>query len=129
GWHRLDAIVALAVAAMVLFSGFKLLRRSMLGLLDTALPEETRHTITGILDAHAADGVRYHALRTRQAGVRRFIAFHILVPGDWTVQRGHDLLDEIEEKIRTAVPNSSVDTHLEPIEDPVSWEDTRLERR
>ncbi len=129
GWHRLDAIVALAVAAMVLFSGFKLLRRSMLGLLDTALPEETRHTITAILDAHAADGVRYHALRTRQAGARRFIAFHILVPGDWTVQRGHDLLEEIEEKIRTAVPNSSVDTHLEPIEDPVSWEDMRLERR
>ncbi|MBA3344452.1 MAG: cation transporter [Gemmatimonadales bacterium] len=128
GWHQLDSIVAIAVAINVLRSGFILVRRSMLGLLDTSLPEETLRTITNILDAHAAEGVRYHALRTRQAAARRFIAFHILVPGEWTVQRGHDLLEDIEDKIRTAVPNSSVDTHLEPIEDPVSWEDTRLER-
>ena len=128
GWHRLDSIVAIAVAINVLRSGFILVRRSMLGLLDTSLPEETLRTITNILDVHAAEGVRYHALRTRQAGARRFIAFHILVPGEWTVQRGHDLLEDIEDKIRTAVPNSSVDTHLEPIEDPVSFEDTRLER-
>lgn len=127
-WHRLDAIVAIAAAALVLRAGLNLLRRSMLGLLDTSLPEETLRTITGILESHAAEGVRYHALRTRQAGARRFIAFHILVPGQWTVQRGHDLLEAIEEKIRGAVPNSSVDTHLEPIEDPVSWEDTKLER-
>ncbi len=128
GWHRLDAVVAIAVAALVLRTGFNLLRRSMLGLLDTSLPEDTLRTITGILDSHAAEGVRYHALRTRQAGARRFIACHILVPGNWTVQRGHDLLEAIEEQVRSAVPNSSVDTHLEPIEDPVSWEDTTLER-
>jgi divalent metal cation (Fe/Co/Zn/Cd) transporter len=72
--------------------------------------------------------VRYHALRTRQAGARRFISFHILVPGQWSVQRGHDLLEKIEEEVRAAVPNSSVDTHLEPIEDPVSWADLPLER-
>ncbi|HYC31784.1 MAG TPA: cation diffusion facilitator family transporter, partial [Gemmatimonadales bacterium] len=128
GWHRLDAIVALLVAAHVLRAGVKLLRRSLLGLLDTALPEEMLGTITTILEEHAGDGVRYHALRTRQAGARRFISCHILVPGDWTVQRGHDLLERIEERIRDAVPNSVVDTHLEPIEDPVSWEDTTLER-
>ena len=128
GWHRLDAIVAIAVAIHVVGAGLRLLRRSMHGLLDTSLPEEMLATITGILDAHTGGGVRYHALRTRQAGARRFISFHILVPGDWTVQRGHDLLEEIEERIRTAVPNSVVDTHLEPVEDPVSWEDTRLER-
>ncbi len=129
GWHRLDAVVAIAVAAHVLRAGLRLLRRSLLGLLDTSLPEETLGTITGILEAHAGNGVRYHALRTRQAGARRFISFHILVPGDWTVQRGHDLLEEIEERVRSAVPNSVVDTHLEPIEDPVSWQDARLERR
>jgi divalent metal cation (Fe/Co/Zn/Cd) transporter len=100
----------------------------MLGLLDTSLPEESLAAITAILDRHGRDGVRYHALRTRQAGARRFISFHILVPGHWTVQRGHDLLEEIEEQVREAVPHSVVDTHLEPIEDPVSWEDTRLER-
>jgi len=128
GWLRLDGIVAIAVAANVMVSGVRMLRRSMLGLLDTSLPEETLDQIKAILDAHGKSGVGYHALRTRQAGARRFISFHILVPGDWTVQRGHDLLEEIEERIRQAVPRSVVDTHLEPIEDPVSWEDTRLER-
>jgi cation diffusion facilitator family transporter len=128
GWLRLDAMVAMAVGLNVLFSGVRLLRRSMLGLLDTSLPEETLTTIKSILESHASAGVRYHALRTRQAGARRFISFHILVPGGWTVQRGHDLLETIEERIREAVPRSVVDTHLEPIEDPVSWEDTRLER-
>jgi cation diffusion facilitator family transporter len=128
GWLPLDSIVAMAVALNVLRSGFRLVRRSMLGLLDTSLPEETLDVIGKILETHARDGVRYHALRTRQAGARRFISFHILVPGGWTVQRGHDLLETIEEKIRGAVPNSTIDTHLEPIEDPVSWEDTRLER-
>ena len=128
GWHRLDPIVAIAVALNVLRSGVRLLRRSVYGLLDTSLPEETLGEIKAILDAHSGAGVRYHALRTRQAGARRFISFHILVPGNWTVQRGHDLLERIEEQIREVVPNSVVDTHLEPIEDPVSWEDTRLER-
>ncbi len=128
GWSRLDAVVAIAVAVHVVGAGLKLLRRSMLGLLDTSLPEEMLGGITRILEARARDGVRYHALRTRLAGARRFISFHILVPGDWTVQRGHDLLEEIEEQIRAAVPSSVVDTHLEPIEDPVSWDDTRLER-
>ena len=129
GWHRLDAIVAIAVALNVLRSGLRLLDRSMHGLLDTSLPEETLTEIKEILDAHSSAGVRYHALRTRQAGARRFISFHILVPGSWTVQRGHDLLERIERRIREAVPNSVVDTHLEPIEDPVSWQDTRLERQ
>lgn len=128
GWYRLDPLLAIAVALLVIRAGLKLVRRSMLGLLDTSLPEETLGTISAILESHGGDGVRYHALRTRQAGARRFISFHILVPGDWTVQRGHDLLEQIEEQIREAVPNSVVDTHLEPIEDPVSWEDTRLER-
>jgi cation diffusion facilitator family transporter len=127
-WHRLDPIVAIAVALNVLRSGSRLLRRSVYGLLDTSLPEETLGKIKAILEAHTGAGVRYHALRTRQAGARRFISFHILVPGNWTVQRGHDLLERIEEQIREVVPNSVVDTHLEPIEDPVSWEDTRLER-
>ncbi|MEZ0334672.1 MAG: cation diffusion facilitator family transporter, partial [Gemmatimonadales bacterium] len=94
GWHRLDAIVAIAVALLVIRAGGRLLRRSMLGLLDTSLPEESLAAITAILERHGRDGVRYHALRTRQAGARRFISFHILVPGHWTVQRGHDLLEE-----------------------------------
>jgi len=128
GWEVLDPLIALLVALNIVRIGVDLLRRSALGLLDTALPAVTRREITSILEAHGAQGVQYHALRTRQAGARRFISFHILVPGEWTVQRGHDLLERIEEEIRRAVPNSTVFTHLEPIEDPLSWEDTRLER-
>lgn len=124
----LDPLIGLAVAVNIIRIGFDLVRRSMLGLLDTGLPSPDRERIVAILDAHRVDGIRYHALRTRQAGARRFISFHVLVPGDWTVQRGHDLLEDIEDEVREAVPNSTVFTHLEPIEDPLSWEDTQLER-
>ena len=129
GWHRLDPIIAIAVALNIVRTGVNILRRSLLGLLDTALPEDLQRQIADILARHSRGGVRFHALRTRQAGAWRFIDFHVLVPGDWSVQRGHDLLERVEEEVRAAVPNSTVFTHLEPIEDPVSWEDTRLERK
>ncbi|MDP9349319.1 MAG: cation diffusion facilitator family transporter [Gemmatimonadota bacterium] len=129
GWERLDALIAVAVAINIVYTGAGLLRRSMLGLLDTALPEQERRSIAAVLEAHVEDGVQFHALRTRQAGVRRFVSLHVLVPGEWTVQRGHDYLEALEEEIRAAVPHSSVFTHLEPLEDPLSWEDERLERR
>jgi cation diffusion facilitator family transporter len=129
GWHRLDPIIAIAVALNIVRTGVKIMRRSLLGLLDTAIPEELQRKISDILARHATEGVRFHALRTRQAGAWRFIDFHVLVPGSWSVQRGHDLLERLEEEVREAVPNSTVFTHLEPIEDPVSWEDTRLERK
>jgi cation diffusion facilitator family transporter len=128
GVERIDPIVALAVAANIVRTGVSLIRRSLLGLLDTALPEEVRDRITRILESHQPIGVEFHAIRTRQAGSWRFISFHILVPGDWTVQRGHDLLEAIEKEIRAAIPNSTVFTHLEPIEDPISWKDTELRR-
>ena len=128
GWRPLDPLVALAVAANIVRTGVQLLRRSALGLLDTALPEATRKQIVAVLDAHASDGVHYHALRTRQAGRWRFISFHVLVPGDWSVQRGHDLLEHIEDEVRARVPLSTVFTHLEPVEDPASFADQRLER-
>jgi cation diffusion facilitator family transporter len=128
GWRILDPLVALAVAAHILRAGMGLLRGSALGLLDTALPEETRRAIVRILEAYVAQGIRYHALRTRQAGRWRFISVHVLVPGGWTVQRGHDLLERLEEDVRRGVPDSTVFTHLEPIEDPLSFQDERLER-
>lgn len=128
GWRVLDPLMALAVAAHILRTAVRLLRGSALGLLDTALPEDARAAIVHVLDGYGARGARYHALRTRQAGRWRFISFHVLVPGDWTVQRGHDLLERIEEEVRHAVPDSTVFTHLEPIEDPLSFQDERLER-
>jgi cation diffusion facilitator family transporter len=129
GWDVLDPVIAIAVALNVVRTGAGLLRRSMLGLLDTALPEPERRSIAAVLAAHTGDGVQFHALRTRQAGARRFVSLHVLVPGEWTVQRGHDYLERLEEELRGAVPNSTVFTHLEPIEDPVSWADERLERK
>lgn len=128
GWERLDPLIALAVAANIVRSGVHLVRRSALGLLDTALPEGERAAIGQVLARFNDTGVEYHAIRTRQAGTRRFVSLHVLVPGTWTVQRGHELLEKIEEQIRGAVPGSTVFTHLEPLEDPISWDDVRLER-
>ncbi|MFL5381156.1 MAG: cation diffusion facilitator family transporter [Longimicrobiaceae bacterium] len=128
GWNWLDPVIALVVALNVVRIGVALMRRSALGLLDTAIPGQDRAAVMRILDAYAAEGAQYHALRTRQAGTRRFVSVHVLVPGAWTVQRGHELLERMEEEIRRDVPDATVFTHLEPIEDPVSFEDLRLER-
>jgi len=128
GWYWLDPVIALVVALNVVRIGLGLMRRSALGLLDTAIPEEDRAAVMRILNAYAAEGAEYHALRTRQAGMKRFVSVHVLVPGAWTVQRGHELLERMEEEIRRDVPDATVFTHLEPLEDPVSFEDVRLER-
>jgi cation diffusion facilitator family transporter len=128
GWTRADPIIALTVAANILWTGAQLVRRSVLGLLDGALSVEDRGAIRRVLNRYHGQGVQFHALRTRQAGARKFVSMHILVPGKWSVQRGHDLLEEIEEQIRGAVPGTHIFTHLEPVEDPVSWQDIELDR-
>lgn len=128
GWQVLDVLVALLVAANITRVGVTLIRRSMLGLLDTALPADVQARIQEVLDEHARSGIQFHALRTRRSGARRFMSVHVLVPGRWNVQQGHDLLEQIEEDIRVAVPRITVFTHMEPIEDPVAWHDTTLER-
>jgi cation diffusion facilitator family transporter len=129
GWEWVDPVIAIVVALNIVRIGWGLMRRSALGLLDTAIPEEDRSAVIRILERYAEEGAEYHALRTRQAGVRRFVSVHVLVPGAWSVQRGHELLERMEEEIREAIPQSTVFTHLEPLEDPVSFEDVRLERR
>jgi cation diffusion facilitator family transporter len=129
GLHWIDPLIAIVVALNIVRIGYGLMRRSALGLLDTAIPEDDRSTVTRILERYAHEGAEYHALRTRQAGMRRFVSVHVLVPGAWSVQRGHELLERMEEEIRDAIPQSTVFTHLEPLEDPVSFEDVRLERR
>lgn len=129
GWTRLDAVVALAVAANIVWSGVGLVRRSLLGLLDTALPNTEREEVQTILDRYARNqGVQFHALRTREAGSRRFVSVHVLVPGNWTVQRGHALLEAVERDIRSTVAGVTVFTHLESLDDPASWADTTLDR-
>jgi cation diffusion facilitator family transporter len=128
GLNRVDPIIAIGVAVNILWTGVKLLQRSVLGLLDTTLPAREQRLIKQILTGYERDGIHYHALRTRYAGSRSFISFHVLVPGDWTVQRGHDLLEEVERKIRAAIPGATVFTHLEPVGDPAAWQDTSLDR-
>ncbi|MEH2307095.1 cation diffusion facilitator family transporter [Nostoc sp.] len=128
GWLVLDPIIALLVAVNIVWTGFSLLRESFFGLLDTALPIEEMETIWVILSKYERQSIQFHAVRSRIAGTRRFISFHVLVPGVWTVQQGHDLCEAIELSIIQALPKSSITTHLEPLEDPVSWEDQELER-
>jgi len=128
GWTRLDPIIALVVAINILWTGVKLLQRSVFGLLDETLPRAEQEAIKQALGRYEREGFRYHALRTRHAGNRSFVSFHVLVPGDWTVQRGHDLLEQIERDIRATVPSATVFTHLEPIGDPAAWQDISLDR-
>ncbi len=128
GWLVLDPVIALVVAANIVWTGVRLLRSTGLGLLDTALPDKDQATIDATLEPYRREGVTFHALRTRMAGARRFMSLHVLVPGDWTVQRGHELLEHIESDLRGALPGITVFTHLEPLEDPVAWEDQGLDR-
>ncbi len=129
GWLRLDPLVALAVAAHIVWTGIGLVRRSASGLLDAAIARGDQDEVTRLLAEYSRRyGVAFHALRTRQAGVRRFISFHILVPDAWSVAQAHRLSEEIEARIRSLVPNASIFTHIEPISDPASYEDQGLDR-
>ncbi len=127
GWQRLDPIVAMLVAANILWTGGDLVRRSAHGLLDTAWAQAERDALQGVLELHAKVSVQFHAIRTRQAGARRFVSMHVLVPGGWSVSQGHDLLEQIERDIRGAIPNATVLTHLEALEDPAAWKDEGLD--
>jgi cation diffusion facilitator family transporter len=129
GWLLLDPLVALGVAVHIIWIGLRLMRRSWKGLLDAAIPSEDATEVTKLFSEYSRRyGVTFHALRTRQAGARRFISFHFLVPDAWTVARAHQLSEEIESRIRSLVPNAAVFTHIEPISDPSSYEDQGLDR-
>lgn len=128
GWLWLDPATALAVAVNILWTGWQLMRRSTAGLMDVSLPDTELRAIGAVLDRYRARGIEFHALRTRQAGTRAFVMLHVLVPGEWTVQQGHDWSERIEADIRGAVPHAHVTTHLEPREDPISHADQLLDR-
>jgi len=128
GWHVIDPIVALAVAVNIVFTGYRIVTESVSGLMDSALPDEERRVLQETLAGFADSGATFHAVRTRQAGPRRFISMHVLVPGDWTVHVGHRLLERIEGEIRQKIENVTVFTHLESLDDPASWEDESLDR-
>jgi len=131
GWLWLDAVVALAVAANVTREGYALIRESADGLMDAALPPPERARILAVLDRFrceaGADTVKFHAVRTRRSASRRFISLHVLVPGAWSVQQGHDLVERLERALTEALPRLTVFSHLEPVEDPSAYDDDPLE--
>ncbi len=129
GFQILDPIIALLLAANIVFTGFNLVHRSALGLLDRALPPEEEKLLEDIFQKYSSEGIEFHALRTRQAGARGFVSVHILVPGSWSVQKGHQVLEKIESDVHQTLPDVSIITHLEPLNDPASFADTTLDRR
>ncbi|MDR2113148.1 MAG: cation diffusion facilitator family transporter [Candidatus Accumulibacter sp.] len=128
GISWLDPLIALLVAVNIVWTGWKLIHRSMSGLMDGALPAEDHARVVDILARYRAEGIDYHALRTRESGARRFVELHLLVPGAWSVRRGHDLAERVESDIRAVLPRTTIITHVEPMEDPVSHEDIALDR-
>jgi len=129
GWLLLDPLIGLAVAAHIVWEGFGLMRRSVSGLLDASISQLDQREITKLFSEYSRRyGISFHALRTRQAGARRFITFHILVPDAWTVAHAHRLSEEIESRVRSMVPNAAVFTHIEPLSDPASYDDQSLDR-
>jgi cation diffusion facilitator family transporter len=128
GWQILDPLIALGVAVNIVWSGFLLIKRSTSGLMDSALPPEELAAVMRILGKYEKEGIQHHALRTRQAASRRFVSVHVLVPGSWTVNAGHDLLEHLEADIRAALPEVTITTHLEPLDNPASHQDKELDR-
>lgn len=128
GWAQLDAVVAFLVACNIIWTGITIVRGSVAGLMDKALSTDEQGKIQKALEPYQQNGIQFHALLTRQAGARKFVSFHVLVPGTWSVLQGHQLSEQIEADIRILLPHVSISTHLEPIEDPVSYSDISLER-
>lgn len=126
GWLPLDALVAIGVAINILVVGFLLIRRSLSGLMDVAMPDAELAAVQQVLDGFRGDEVSFHDLRSRVSGRQRFLQLHMLVPGDWPVQRGHDLGEAVEQQLRLAVDGLVPTIHLEPAEDPRSYESWRL---
>jgi cation diffusion facilitator family transporter len=121
-----DPVIGVIIAVHVLRSGWGLIARSFNGLMDHSLPLDEQNAVRDAIRGFIQPEMDFHALRTRQAGARRFVDFHLLVPGAWTVRRAHDLVDKIEEAVRTALPGAQVTVHIEPIEDKTAWEDSEL---
>ena len=126
GWLILDPLIAIAVALQIVWTGWRLLKRSFDGLMDHAMPEAERQRIVALLEGIKSGGGDYHALRTRVSGSRSFVDVHVLLPGATSVQAGHDLSDRLEGEIRAALPHVEVLIHLEPLEDPKSWDDPKV---
>lgn len=114
GWLVLDPILAMLVALNILWSGWRMIRDSVGGLMDEAVPPETMDLITELIAGHASGAMQAHDVRTRHSGPTIFIDFHLVVPGEMTVSESHAICDRIEAGLRGGVPNSIVTIHVEP---------------
>ena len=128
-WPWLDPLVALAVGLHVLIEGYHLIGEAATGLMDAAWPEEEQAVLQSVLDEFRQDGVDFHAVRTRRSAARRFVSFHVLVPGGWTVKQGHDLVERLEQRLDQRLPMVTSFSHMEPSDDPCSYGDEGLDRK
>ncbi|MBV6401272.1 MAG: Ferrous-iron efflux pump FieF [Anaerolineales bacterium] len=129
GWTILDPLIAIAVALNIIWTGYRLMSRSVSGLMDASLPPKELSLIDDVMTKYRSKHVTFHALLTRQAAARQFVSVHMLVPGDWTVHDAHHIAEDFEADIRNALGGAvTVFTHLEPVEDELSMEDMNLDR-
>ena len=124
----LDPIIAIVVGLNIIFAGFSIVQKSLAGFMDSAIDKRYLIFIKSTFTEYESKKIVFHGLLTRQAGSRKFISFHVLVPGHWSVQQAHSLVEEIEKKLRTSIPQITITTHIEPLEDPLSWKDEGLDR-
>ncbi len=126
--YMLDPLIAIVVGLNIITAGFSIVQKSLGGFMDSSIDKTYITSIKHIFSEYKTQKIEFHGLRTRQAGSRIFISFHVLVPGAWSVQEGHTLAEAVEKKIRTMIPNSTITTHIEPLEDPLAWDDEGLDR-
>ncbi|MBI5351661.1 MAG: cation transporter [Chloroflexi bacterium] len=122
-WNILDPILAIAVALNIIWTGVKLLKRSVAGFMDASLPIEEHQLVEKVIAKYRERGVQFHALRTRQSAARRFVSVHMLVPGEWTVHDAHHVAEDFEGDVRSQLSDAIVHTHLEPMDDEISIND------
>lgn len=123
GWLILDPLIAILVACNIIYTGIRLIMRSVSGLMDSAMSEKEQATIREILDSSCTEGMKYHSLYTRSAASKNFIFFHLLIPGNWEIIHGHQVTKQIETEIKNALPGSEVFIHMEPLNDPDAFDD------
>lgn len=128
-WQILDPLIAIFVALNIIFTGYSLIKQSVLGLMDSSVPKNEYEKIKTIIEGHCKKPVVYHDLLTRQSASQMFVTIHILTPNQWTIKKGHDLVDRIEMDLKKHIPRVVFLAHLEPIDDKKSWEDITLKEK
>jgi cation diffusion facilitator family transporter len=114
GWAILDPICAALVGLNILWSGWRVMRSSLSGLMDEAAPEAIVQTIRAVIAAEAEGALEAHDLRTRHAGRVTFVDFHLVVPGVMSVREAHAICDRIEAALKAAVADARITIHVEP---------------